>query len=49
MDDYVFSAISNTCEHIMNFSLLIGTFSRLRKVHLNYIISVITNYVSEYS
>ena len=36
-------------DQIMNSSLFIGTFPGLRKVHLDYIISVITNYVSEYS
>ena len=36
-------------DQIMNSSLFIGTFPGLRKVHLDYIISVITNYVSEYA
>ena len=36
-------------DQIMNCSLFIGTYPGLRKVHLDYIISVINNYLSDYS
>ncbi len=36
-------------DQIMNSSLFIGTFPGLRRVHLDYIINTIENYVSEYS
>ena len=36
-------------DKIMNSSLFVGTFPGLRKVHLDYIITTINNYIADFS